>query len=72
MTPRISRLPEGFAAAILPITAATITTGADGLTAGEVEIPTGDLHIPAYRAKPASGKALPTILVTTGTNSIIA
>jgi carboxymethylenebutenolidase len=63
MTPRISRLPQGFAAAILPITAATITTGADGLTAGEVEIPTGDLRIPAYRAKPASGAAFPAILV---------
>jgi carboxymethylenebutenolidase len=63
MTPRISRLPEGFAAAILPITAATISTGADGLTAGEVEISTGDLRIPAYRAKPASGTAFPTILV---------
>ena len=63
MTPQLSRLPEGFAAAVLPITAATITTDTNGLTAGEVEIPTGDLRIPAYRAKPATGTSFPTILV---------
>jgi carboxymethylenebutenolidase len=63
MTPQLSRLPQGFAAAVLPITAATITTDADGLTAGEVGIPAGDLRIPAYRAKPASGTSFPTILV---------
>src|SRR5580693_8292914 len=63
MTPQLSRLPQGFAAAVLPITAATITTDTNGLTAGEVEIPAGDLRIPAYRAKPASGTAFPTVLV---------
>src|SRR5580658_6880440 len=63
MTPQLSRLPAGFAAAVLPITAATITTSGDGLIAGEVAIPTGDLRIPAYRAKPASGASFPTILV---------
>jgi carboxymethylenebutenolidase len=63
MTPQLSRLPEGFAAAVLPITAATISTDSKGLTAGEVEIPAGDVRIPAYRAKPASGTSFPTILV---------
>jgi carboxymethylenebutenolidase len=63
MTPQVSRLPEGFAAAVLPITAATITTDTNGLTAGEVEIPAGDVRIPAYRAKPLSGTAFPTVLV---------
>jgi carboxymethylenebutenolidase len=63
MTPLISRLPQGFAAAVLPITASTITTDTHGLTAGEVEIPAGDIGIPAYRAKPASGAAFPTVLV---------
>src|ERR1700761_60992 len=63
MTPQISRLPQGFAAAVLPITAATITTDTNGLTAGEVEIPAGDVRIPAYRAKPASGTSFPTMLV---------
>lgn len=63
MTPLVSRLPEGFAAAVLPIAASTITTDTHGLTAGEVEIPAGDVRIPAYRAKPAAGKAFPTVLV---------
>lgn len=63
MTPRISRLPQGFAAAVLPITASTITTDSYGLIAGEVEVPAGDVRIPAYRAKPASGTAFPTVLV---------
>jgi carboxymethylenebutenolidase len=63
MTPQLSRLPQGFAAAVLPITAATIATDANGLVAGEGEIPAGDVHIPAYRAKPAGGTAFPTILV---------
>jgi carboxymethylenebutenolidase len=61
MTPEL--LPQGFAAAVLPITAATITTDSAGLITGEVEIPTGDLRIPAYRACPAQGESFPTILV---------
>ena len=44
MTPQL--LPQGFAAAVLPITAATITTDSAGLIAGEVEIPTGDCASP--------------------------
>ena len=63
MTPQLPRLPHGFAAAVLPITASAITTDTNGLTAGEVEIPTGELRIPAYRAKPAGGTSFPTILV---------
>jgi carboxymethylenebutenolidase len=61
--PMVSKLPEGFAAAVSPVTAATITTDAAGLIAGEVEIPTGDVRIPAYRALPAAGTSFPTILV---------
>jgi carboxymethylenebutenolidase len=61
--PVVSKLPEGFAAAVRPVTAATITTDAAGLIAGEVEIPTGDVRIPAYRAMPATGESFPTILV---------
>lgn len=63
MTPRVSRLPQGFATAVLPIAGSTITTDTSGLIAGEVEIPAGDISIPAYRAKPASGTAFPTVLV---------
>src|ERR1017187_7109426 len=62
MTPQF-RLPQGFAAAVMPITATAITTDTNGLTAGEVEIPTGDVRIPAYRAKPHDGKAFPVVLV---------
>jgi carboxymethylenebutenolidase len=59
----VSKLTAGFAAAVQPITAATITTDTAGLTAGEVTIPTPDGEIPAYSAMPAKGKAHPTILV---------
>ena len=57
-------LGSGFAAAVLPVTAQTIRTDSDGLTAGEVTIPVGDFKLPAYRAMPA-GKAtgFPTVLV---------
>lgn len=58
-----TKLTAGFALAVQPIAAETITTSTDGLTAGEVKIPAGDVDIPAYRAMPAKGKAFPTILV---------
>ncbi len=61
--PVVSKLPDGFAAAVRPITAATITTDSSGLVAGEVEIPTGDVRIPAYRAMPSAGASFPTVLV---------
>jgi carboxymethylenebutenolidase len=59
----VTRLTAGFALAVQPVTAATITTDTTGLTAGEVKIPTADGEIPAYRAMPAKGKAFPAILV---------
>ncbi|MGN6579958.1 MAG: dienelactone hydrolase family protein [Bordetella sp.] len=40
-----------------------IHTDATGLTAGMVQIPTADGHMPAYRAAPARKKNLPVILV---------
>jgi carboxymethylenebutenolidase len=54
---------SGFAAAVLPVTAQTITTDTLGLDAGIVDIPVGDLQMPAYRAKPEGRKNLPVILV---------
>jgi len=55
---------SGFAAAVLPVGAQTITTPADGLTAGAVEVPAGDRSIPAYRSQPAAASAkLPIVLV---------
>jgi len=40
-----------------------IHTDANGLTAGSVQIPTADGHMPGYRAAPAGKKNLPTLLV---------
>ncbi|CAO4143054.1 Putative carboxymethylenebutenolidase [Methylorubrum thiocyanatum] len=57
-------LATGFAMAVQPVAAqSTITTDTNGLTAGEVKIPTRDSAIPAYRAMPAEGGPFPTILV---------
>ncbi|MEN3209290.1 dienelactone hydrolase family protein [Methylorubrum populi] len=57
-------LATGFAMAMQPVAAqSTITTDTNGLTAGEVKIPTRDGAIPAYRAMPAEGGPFPTILV---------
>jgi carboxymethylenebutenolidase len=58
-----SSLATGFALAVQPVSAQTITTDTQGLTAGEVKIPTVDGGIPAYRAMPATGKSFPVILV---------
>ena len=59
----VAVLATGFALAVRPISAATITTDADGLLAGEVMIPTPDGEIPAYRAAPVQGGPFPTVLV---------
>ena len=60
----VSKLAVGFALAVHPIGAQTITTDTKGLTAGEVQIPMADgKMIPAYRARPAGGGKFPTILV---------
>jgi len=56
-------LASGFAASVLPVSAQTITTDATGLVAGEVKIPVGSGDMPAYRAMPAGGRRLATILV---------
>src|SRR5262245_10407588 len=59
----MTRLAMGFAAAVLPIGGQTITTDANGLNAGEVQIPTSDgIQIPAYRACPARGSNFPVVL----------
>jgi len=56
-------LGAGFAAAVLPLHAQTITTDARGLTAGEVKIPVAGGDMPAYRAMPAAKKNLAVVLV---------
>jgi carboxymethylenebutenolidase len=59
----VSTLSVGFAAAVQPVTAQTVTTDTTGLEAGEVKIPTADGEIPAYRARPAGAGSHPTVLV---------
>jgi len=59
----VTSLAAGFALAVQPISAQTITTDSSGLTAGEVKIPVADGEIPAYRAMPAKGKSFPVVLV---------
>jgi len=59
----VTSLSAGFALAVQPISAQTITTDSNGLTAGEIKIPVADGEIPAYRAMPAKGKSFPVVLV---------
>jgi carboxymethylenebutenolidase len=59
----VGSLAAGFALAVMPVSADTITTDSNGLIAGEVKIPVADGEIPAYRAMPASGGPFPTVLV---------
>jgi carboxymethylenebutenolidase len=59
----VTTLPAGFALAVRPVSAQTITTDTTGLTAGEVQIAVPDGEIPAYRAMPAKGKNHPVVLV---------
>jgi carboxymethylenebutenolidase len=56
-------LVSGFALAAGPLNAAAIVTPADGLDAGEVNIPVKDGAIPAYRARPEGKRDCPVILV---------
>ena len=60
----VTNLGAGFALAVSPVTAATITTDTEGLEAGEIQIPTHDGGmIPGYRAVPNKGTKHPVVLV---------
>jgi carboxymethylenebutenolidase len=59
----MTTLAVGFALAVRPVSADTIVTDAEGLTAGEVKIPTSDGAIPAYRAMPSQGRSFPVVVV---------
>jgi len=59
----VSTLAVGFALAVRPVSAETITTDTTGLTAGEVSIPTSDGAMPAYRAMPSRRGSFPVVLV---------
>jgi carboxymethylenebutenolidase len=59
----MTALTTGFALAVRPVSAQTVSTDADSLTAGEVKIPTSDGSLPAYRAMPSQGGPFATVLV---------
>ncbi len=59
----MTTLAVGFALAARPVSAETIVTDAEGLTAGEVTIPTSDGSFPAYRAMPSQGRSFPVVVV---------
>src|SRR5262249_40816772 len=59
----VTTLAAGFALAVQPVSAETITTDSKGLEAGEVKIPVKDGEIPGYRAMPESGGPFPVVLV---------
>jgi carboxymethylenebutenolidase len=59
----MTALATGFALAVRPVAAETITTDAAGLEAGEVKIPVTSGEIPAYRAMPSTGGPFPVVLV---------
>jgi carboxymethylenebutenolidase len=59
-----SLLASGFAAAVQPVMAQqVITTDTQGLSAGEVTVPSDGTTLPAYRAQPATGSKFPVVLV---------
>lgn len=59
----VTTLAAGFALAVQPVSAQTITTDTNGLIAGEVKIPAAGGVIPAYRAMPDKGNVFPVVLV---------
>lgn len=59
----VTTLATGFALAVQPVSAETITTDTSGIVAGEVKVPTEDGAMPAYRALPEGKGPFPTVLV---------
>lgn len=59
----VTTLASGYALAVRPVSAETITTSSEGLEAGEIKIKTKDGEMPAYRAMPAKGGPFPVVLV---------
>jgi carboxymethylenebutenolidase len=59
----LGTMAAGFALAVRPVAASTITTPGRGLTAGWVSIPVAGEAMRAYRARPAKGSGFPVVLV---------
>jgi len=58
-----STLATGFALAVRPVSAQTITTDAAGVEAGEVLVAVGEITIPAYEAMPQTAGSFPVVLI---------
>ena len=56
-------LATGFALAVRPVSAQTLSTDSQGLRAREVRIPVADGEIPAYAAQPDTNGEFPVVLV---------
>ena len=59
----VTTLAAGFALAVQPVSAQTITTDSAGLVAGEMKIPAAGGELPGYRAVPGKGGPFPVVLV---------
>ena len=59
----MTTLMTGFTAAVARAQTAPIHTDAEGLDAGQAQIPVADGRLPAYYARPAGAGPFPTILV---------
>lgn len=59
----LGSLAAGFAVAVRPVAASTLTTSAAGLSAGWVSVPAADGAVRAYRAQPQRGTGFPVVLV---------
>lgn len=59
----VTLLATGFALAVRPVSAQTISTDTNAMIAKEISIPVTDGAIPAYLAHPAEGTSFPVVLV---------
>jgi carboxymethylenebutenolidase len=59
----VTALTSGFALAVQPVAAATITTNEEGIHTAEIKVPTEKGDIPGYLARPKAGKSFPVVLV---------
>jgi carboxymethylenebutenolidase len=53
----------GYALGVEKVLAQAIKTDTDGLVAGDQQVAVGDVRVPVYEARPASGKDHPIVLV---------
>ena len=59
----VTSLAAGFASAVMPVSAATVTTDTGGLEVGETKVAVRDGDMPAYYARPQGTGPYPTVLV---------